>query len=138
MTEGLPGPGNLRRPHAKVLAASFLEFDLGRELELLHREAEWASGQNARTLAKYPDLRVVLIALKGKGRIPEHSAGGRVSIQTLQGQIQVGALGRTFRLRAGGLLTLDQGISHDVEALEDSAFLLTVSWGGREGQTPSP
>ena len=138
MSEGLTGGGQLRRTHSKSLAAPFLEFDLGRELELLHREAEWANGQNARTLAKYPDLRIVLIALKAHAGMQEHSAGGRVSIHTLKGKIRVGALGRTFRLPTGGLLTLDQGIPHDVEALEDSAFLLTVSWAGREQDPPSP
>jgi len=30
------------------------------------------------------------------------------------------------------LLALDRGILHDVEALEDSAFLLTIAWPGRD------
>jgi hypothetical protein len=42
------------------------------------------------------------------------------------------ALGRTFDLPAGSLLALDRGLPHDVEALEDSAFLLTIAWPGRE------
>jgi quercetin dioxygenase-like cupin family protein len=43
----------------------------------------------------------------------------------------VRAQGRTFDLPAGSLLALDQGIPHDVEALEESAFLLTIAWPGR-------
>jgi hypothetical protein len=31
-------------------------------------------------------------------------------------------------LPAGRLLVLDRGIPHDVEALETSAFLLTIAW----------
>jgi hypothetical protein len=31
-------------------------------------------------------------------------------------------------LPAGHLLALDQCVPHDVEAAEDSAFLLTLSW----------
>ena len=38
--------------------------------------------------------------------------------------------GRTFDLPAGTLLTLDQNLPHDVEALEESAFLLTIAWPG--------
>jgi len=34
-------------------------------------------------------------------------------------------------LPAGQLLVLDQCVPHDVEAEEDSAFLLTLSWHGR-------
>jgi quercetin dioxygenase-like cupin family protein len=111
--------------------APFLEFDLTRELEDLHREPEWNSGQNAKTLVKYDDLRVVLTALKAHARLPGHRTEGRISIQTVTGHIQVRATGRTFELPAGTLLALDQGVPHDVEALEDSAFLLTIAWPGR-------
>jgi quercetin dioxygenase-like cupin family protein len=60
-----------------------------------------------------------------------HQTEGRISIQTVVGHIQVRAQGRTFDLPAGSLLALDQGIPHDVEALEESAFLLTIAWPGR-------
>lgn len=50
-----------RRPHAPPMAGSFLEFDLKRDIEQVHREPDWNTGQNARTLVKYHDLRVVLI-----------------------------------------------------------------------------
>jgi hypothetical protein len=36
-------------------------------------------------------------------------------------------------LRAGGLVALDRGLPHDVEAIEDSAFLLTIAWPRRAG-----
>lgn len=32
----------------------------------------------------------------------------------------------------GRLLALDQAMPHEVEALEDSAFLLTIAWPGGE------
>jgi quercetin dioxygenase-like cupin family protein len=117
-----------RRPHARPLAAPYLEFDLAREVDELHREPEWASGQNARTLVKYDDLRVVLTALKADARIPEHRTEGRISIQTVRGHLQVRADGRTFDLPAGSLLALDRGLPHDVHALEDSLMLLTIAW----------
>lgn len=117
-----------RRPHTQSLAAPFLEFDLMRELEQLHAEPEWASGQNARTLVKFDDLRMVLMALRAGAQIPGHQTKGRISIQTVVGHILVRAEGQTFELRSGALLALDQGLPHDVEALEDSAFLLTIAW----------
>ena len=66
-----------RRPHTPPMAAPFLEFDLTRELEQLHREPEWNSGQNAKTLVKYDDFRVVLTALKARARLPEHQTKGQ-------------------------------------------------------------
>ena len=121
-----------RRPHSPPMVAPFLEFDLTRELEQLHREPGWSSGQNAKTLAKYEDFRVVLIALKAAARLPAHQTEGRISIHVVAGRVQVRAQGRTFDLPTGGLLTLDQGLTHDVEALEESAFLLTIAWPGRD------
>jgi quercetin dioxygenase-like cupin family protein len=117
-----------RRPHAPSMAAPFLEFDLNREIEQLHREPEWNTGQNAKTLVKYDDFRVVLTALKARAGLPGHQTEGRISIQTVAGHIQVRAQGRTFDLPTGRLLALDQGIPHDVEALEESACLLTIAW----------
>ena len=63
--------------------------------------------------------------------MPEHKADGRLSLHVLSGHIKLKALGRTFNLRSGGLLALDQGVPHEVHALEQSALLLTVAWPGR-------
>jgi quercetin dioxygenase-like cupin family protein len=49
-------------------------------------------------------------------------------VQVLKGRIRIGIDGNGYELSAGGLLTLGASIKHDVEALEDSAFLLTISW----------
>jgi len=125
-----------RRPHPQPMAAAYLEFDMARELEQLRREPERISGQNARTLVKYDDFRIVLMTLKARARVPGHRTEGRISIQTIAGHIQVRAEGRTFDLPTGRLLTLDQGLPHDVEALEESAFLLTIAWPGRAEQRP--
>lgn len=117
-----------RRPHPQSLAAAYLEFDLGREIEQLHHEPAWETGQNAKTLLKYDDFRVVLMVLRAHARVPAHQTAGRISIQTIHGHIEVRAAGRSFDLRSGGLLALDRGLPHDVEALEESVLLLTIAW----------
>ena len=121
-------------PETPPMAAPFLEFDLTRELDQLHGEPGWSAGKNARTLVKHDDFRVVLTALAPRARLPEHRTEGRISIQTVVGRIQVRAQGRTFDLSVGGLLALDRGVPHEVEALEESAFLLTIAWPGRHEQ----
>lgn len=120
-----------RRPHTPPMADPFMEFDLPAEIHRLHAETAWSTGHNARTLIKYDDLRVVLTALQAGTRVPEHKTAGRVSVHVLSGHVQVKASGRTFSLRPGGLLALDQGVPHDIEALEESALLLTLAWPGR-------
>ncbi len=58
----------------------------------------------------------------------EHHAEGTVSIHALQGMLCVNVEGQVQKLHAGQILTLGPGIKLDVEAGEDSAFLLTISW----------
>jgi quercetin dioxygenase-like cupin family protein len=113
------------------MADPFMEFDLLAEVHKLHTETAWNSGQNARTLIKYDDLRVVLITIRENMRVPEHKTTGRITVHVLSGLIRLRASGRTFNLRPGGVLALDHGIPHDIEAAEESAFLLTMSWPGR-------
>jgi quercetin dioxygenase-like cupin family protein len=117
------------RPHTAALDGTFLEFDLPTELAQLERErAETGAMQMARTLARYPSLRVVLIALGEGGRIAEHQTAGRITIQTMTGHIRTQADGRVFDMPAGRVLALDESVRHDLEALVDSAVVLTLAW----------
>lgn len=125
------------RVHPHALAEPYLELDLTTEIDQLRREPAWESGHNSRTLAKYDSLRVVLMALKARARIPEHQTEGRISIHTITGRVTVHAAGRTFDLPAGRLLTLDEALRHDVEAVEDSALLLTIAWP-HQREAPKP
>lgn len=105
-----------------------LSFDLNAEIEQLRKEDAWQGGRNSKTLVKHADFRVVLTVLKSGARLHEHRAPGRISVQTVAGHIRMHVEGKVFDLPAGHLLALERGIVHDVEALEDSAFLLTIAW----------
>src|ERR1039458_5075975 len=113
-----------------TLSVPLLQFDLATELDQLHREESWlqATGRSSKTLVKYPDLRIVLIAMKANTRMHEHTASGRISVHSLNGHIRLHLPDRVVDLPAGHLLALDQCVSHDVEASEDSAFILKLSW----------
>jgi len=119
--------GTSQRP-AQRLDAPILTFDLAEELEHLKREDTWQREDNTNTLVKEPDFRMVLVVMKREGRMEEHHAPGRISIQTISGLIRLHLPDQTVDLPAGHLLALDSQIAHDVEALEESAFLLTIAW----------
>jgi hypothetical protein len=113
-----------------TLSGPLLQFDLASELDQLHRDESWlqATGRSSKTLVKYPDLRIVLIAMKANKRMHEHTAAARISVHSLNDHIRLHLPGRVVDLPARHLLALDQCVPHDVEAIEDSAFLLTLSW----------
>lgn len=126
MTSLPQNPGPQRVPD--IAAGLSLEFELALEIEKLRREPAYEGGRNAKTMVKYEDFRIVLTAIKGGTRIHEHHSAGRISVQTVAGHIRMRALDREFDLPQGRLLVLDRGVQHDVEAIQDSAFLLTVAW----------
>ena len=111
------------------LIGPLLEFDLAAETNQLRLEEAWkTTSRNAKTLVKYPDLRIVLIAMKSGTRMEGHKADGSISIQTLTGLLRLHLVDQTVDLPAGCLLTLERALPHDVEAVEDRSFLLTISW----------
>ncbi len=109
-------------------AGPYLSFDLQEQIEEIRRESYWQSGRNSKTIVKYGDFRIVLTAIQKGTTIREHHSDGRISVQTVIGHIRMHAAGKEFDLPRGHLLVLDRGMRHDVEALEDSAFLLTIAW----------
>lgn len=111
------------------LTAPLMDFNLEKEIAQLHEEEAWLrTGRNSKTLVKQPDFRIVLIALQKGGHLEEHSADARSSIHTLSGHVKLQLLEQTVDLPDGHLLVLERALEHDVEALEESAILLTISW----------
>ena len=111
------------------LTGPFLQFDLAAETERLRVEERWkTTSRNAKTLVKYGDLRIVLIAMKSGTRMEGHKADESISIQGLTGKLRLHLANQTVELPAGRMLTLEGALPHDVEAVEDSSFLLTIPW----------
>jgi quercetin dioxygenase-like cupin family protein len=123
------------------LANPLLKFDLPHELEDLRRKESWdrETGRSSKTLAKHPDFRIVLVLMKANTHMNQHRAEGRISIHQLLGKISVRLADQQVNLSEGELLVLDCGVLHDFEALEESAFLLTISWsnGRRNSRGPA-
>jgi len=108
--------------------ASSTELDLESEIAQLHRSPEWSTGIARKVLIQYPDLQITLRTMRAHTRIPEHHNPGRICVQTVRGRIRMHADDQVFDLPKGKMLVLDRAIVHDVEAFEESAFLLTVAY----------
>jgi quercetin dioxygenase-like cupin family protein len=113
-------PGPLGNP--------MLTFDLNAEIKRLREENVWQGGRDSKTLVKNQDFRIVLTVMKADALLREHKTTGRISVQVLSGHVQMHVQDKVFDLPAGHLLALDRAVPHDVKALEDSAFLLTIAW----------
>jgi quercetin dioxygenase-like cupin family protein len=105
-----------------------MSFDLRREQEQLRQEESYRAGdRNARTLVKETGLQVVLTVMRNGARLQEHKVPGPISIQILAGHLRLRTPDETVDLPVGHVVMLGGGIVHDVEAVEESAFLLTIA-----------
>jgi quercetin dioxygenase-like cupin family protein len=98
--------------------------DLGRAAA--ERPIYGTSGRFTRTIVELAG-KVLLVWMRKGARWTEHQTPGRITVQTLGGSIRLHARGKVFALPERHLLALDSKVAHDVEALEESGFLLTVA-----------
>ena len=115
-----------RLPH---LGSSLLQVLIPNEVQNLWKEESWqvASGRSARTLVKYPDLRIVLVSMKAGTRFKQHKTSTRFAILTLAGHLRLHLPDATVEVPRGELLALDRDVAHDVEAIRQSTFLLILA-----------
>ncbi len=118
-----------KRPAVKDrhLDSSVLALRIEREAKRLKQEPEWIMGrENGITLAKYPHMRVVLVALKKGTSLREHKVEGPMSLSVLDGKIGVEVSGVSYDLFSKGLLTLQKSVPYDIRAMTNSLFLMTI------------
>lgn len=92
-------------------------------------------GPQSVTLLKTESLRLVLVNLAAGGGLKEHSAPGGITIHCIAGAIDVQSGQDSAHLVPGELVAMEPGVRHSVQAVEKSAFLLTIAW---PGSRPSP
>jgi quercetin dioxygenase-like cupin family protein len=72
-------------------------------------------------------LEVIRLVLRAGKSLPSHKVPGELTIQCIEGALDVAVEGRSQVLRAGQLLYLAGGVSHAVRALEDASALVTIA-----------
>ncbi len=104
-------------------------FDLAAvDSELRASEAYIRNGHTAHTLVREDDLRIVAVVMKAGACMAEHHAKETATVHGLSGHVRLRLPETTTDVGPGQLLVLERGIQHDVEAIVDSAFLLTLGW----------
>jgi quercetin dioxygenase-like cupin family protein len=84
------------------------------------------AGERTIALFKSRDLEVMRLVLPAGKSLPPHSVRGEITVQCIEGEIDVTAEGRSHVLRAGQMLYLAGGVAHGVTALQDASALVTV------------
>lgn len=125
--------GSAPDPRPAPRTPAVVRLDLEREASLLLDSAtntrsgrSGRSGRSARTLVKDGPLSVTLVALSPGGTIPEHVAPGPITIQAVQGSIQVDVGRESYLLLGTQILSIPGGRPHAVSSASGGTFLLTL------------
>lgn len=111
----------------RVLTAPFMDFSINEEVEKLRNEPAWLKGdRNAVTLQKDSNLRVVLTSLRKGTTLHEHKVVGPITLFVLSGKLNFIVGLEKVSVGANEFIVLEKAIPHNVEALEDVAFILTL------------
>ena len=110
-----------------TLSGDALLFDLNEQAASVLKDARGQGSHAARTLIKDGRMRVTIVAFQDGGALRQHKAPGPVTIQVLQGEIEVGVGTSAEQLTAGRCLVLGANVEHSVVAHKQSVILLTIA-----------
>lgn len=78
------------------------------------------------TLVRADHLEVFRFVLPAGTTVPDHKASGAITIQCLEGEVELEAHGRRQTFLPGHMVYLAAAEPHVVKALKDSSLLVTV------------
>lgn len=83
-------------------------------------------GHKTVALFKTEQLEVMRLVLPAGKSLPPHKVPGEITIQCIEGRLDIQAEGRSRQLLAGQLLYLRGGVVHGVVSVEDASALVTI------------
>lgn len=78
-----------------------------------------------RALIKTDNFEAIHLVVRSGDKLPLHKVSGSMTLHCLSGQVTFTG-GKSPDMRAGDWVYLAPGTPHALEAVEDSAFLLTI------------
>ena len=84
------------------------------------------TGARSAVLFKAEDMEVIRIVLRKGQTLPPHRVPGSVSLQCLEGSLEVMLGQNLHELQRDQLIHLPRGMPHAVRALEDSSAIVTI------------
>ena len=78
------------------------------------------------SLIKTAKLQLIQLVLPAGQGLPEHRVPGEITVQCIEGEVEVTTPTRPCRLRGGEVLVLPGSEPHAIKATRDATLLVTV------------
>ena len=110
----------------RVLDAPYVVTDINSSMNQLMNENGWEETDcNGITLFKTDNLTSVLICMHPGSRIGENSIDGTVTLQVVEGEVELTADEDVITLHTGQIVMLHHEVTHSILATEETVMLLT-------------
>jgi quercetin dioxygenase-like cupin family protein len=120
----------VRRQALRPSVGGMVSLRIMDEVARLKEKPEWSSEDRlAVSLVKDDALNILLLVLKEGARLAEHRTKGPIAVHVLSGAVRFSAGSEQAVLSSGSMAALDRNIVHSLEAIEESAVLLTTAIG---------
>ncbi len=103
-------------------------FDLKAVAAALRASPEYANnGRSAQTLAKAPEMNVLLTVINEGVSLDEHEAPGSVTLTVIEGKVVFISGDAEREVEAGCSVVFAPGVRHSVRGVDAAAFLLVIA-----------
>lgn len=111
----------------RLINAPVLLVDLPDFIKQIKKEKAWkVNDRNAITVFKSEAMRIVMVALHKKVEMTTEQPENAISIQVLEGKLEVYAGDKKIQVSASSMLVLQAHINYRIVAGKKSVFLLTL------------
>ena len=118
----------INRPFGeRPIDAPAVSIDIPAYIQQIKDEEAWRKNdRNAITVFKTPGMTIVLVALHAKAEIAKNASEGLMSIQLMDGEIQIETENGPITLEKDHVFAVHKGYPYSLQALKESVFLLTM------------
>jgi quercetin dioxygenase-like cupin family protein len=104
--------------------------DLALLIANMKNERSWDEGElKSAILLKSPAKKIVLTVLHKGTQIRSFQSNDSVTIQVIEGNLQLNYGNKSFSLRKGEILIINEKVNYKINSVNDSAFLMILTSG---------
>lgn len=128
MTEKFNEATRNRPQGERVIDADSVYIDLPAYISQIRNEEAWhKNDRNSITVFKTNEMRIVLGGLHAGAELPPHKADGMMSIQVIEGALEVNTDSLSETLKKGQIIAIHKHNNYRMVATEETIYLLTIT-----------
>ena len=111
----------------RIIDAPYVFIDTQNFIDQLKHERSWEKNdRNGITVFKSEKLAIVITALRANAFVQDYAVNGFLTIQVLEGQVDVKTNDKNLSLTAGQSIVFHPHLSHSILSVSDAVIMQTT------------